>query len=506
MMTVVAPDQPVERRRIGDAMRSNVVVRAALRWVFLAVITVFAYWHTLAALAIEFRVPTLVTYIPAAVVLSLMAAVGIGLRQGDELPIYDRQTDVIVGVIVLILAVCFQALLTPRYQSTYLLLHLDLLSLWLFLLGGAIMLFGLRPVARYRWMWFLLLSIFPAPYRLVVLSLGVSRLSVGVVTLLIAVVAAAIAVGRTPRRALAGAAIAAVVGIALLAGLTVFFPEASPIVYQWVPSIGCVFVTGVIMYVDYRRRWHSLRPLNRPVNPLTAPAVARAAIFVALVGLLVHFVPVPSVHPRPGPTVSGLNTSPPLIVTDGWRQTSITPFDVVDVYGPGSVAARQNLEQTEGDIRFDKDARPRKVVADVIATPRPMTLDVYGVILDYDVVGDRFSAPEPVALPHGVTGQLQTIVDDRRFLTYNRLLWRWNNGSSAQQVSLLSVDNHEPDAYFPAPELVLWRNLNSFVTVLLRGNSVTEDLTPVFKDRDLLVECATSLINAQVAPTERAVG
>ena len=56
----------------------------------------------------------------------------------------------------------------------------------------------------------------------------------------------------------------------------------------------------------------------------------------------------------------------------------------------------------------------------------------------------------------------------------------------------------EPDAQFPSPQPTVIRNLNTFITVLFRGNSVVTDLEPQFKDKDLLIDCATDLINAQV--------
>ncbi|MCK5756845.1 MAG: hypothetical protein KAH46_29490, partial [Mycobacterium sp.] len=105
---------------------------------------------------------------------------------------------------------------------------------------------------------------------------------------------------------------------------------------------------------------------------------------------------------------------------------------------------------------------------------------------------------QEIPLPHGVTGYLQTVVDDTSYLTFNRLTWEWNNGTTTQRVTIVSVDNHEPDAQFPSPQPTVIRNLNTFITVLFRGNSVVTDLEPQFKDKDLLIDCATDLINAQV--------
>lgn len=44
-----------------------------------------------------------------------------------------------------------------------------------------------------------------------------------------------------------------------------------------------------------------------------------------------------------------------------------------------------------------------------------------------------------------------------------------------------------------------WQVAEGMLTLLLRGNAVTEDQDPQFKDRELLTECANALIDTQVA-------
>ena len=147
-------------------------VRIAARWVLLVALTVFAYWDTVTALGIEMTQHTVVTYVPAAATLCLLAAIGVTLRHDDEPPIYDRDTDFIVATVVLLLSLSFQGLLNRRYLPAYLVTHIDVLSLLMFFFGGCVLLFGLRPVLRYRWVWLLSLSLFPLPYRVAVVTLG----------------------------------------------------------------------------------------------------------------------------------------------------------------------------------------------------------------------------------------------------------------------------------------------------------------------------------------------
>ena len=71
-------------------------------------------------------------------------------------------------------------------------------------------------------------------------------------------------------------------------------------------------------------------------------------------------------------------------------------------------------------------------------------------------------------------------------------------------VSLLSVDDHEPDVVFPQPQVTTVSNLGILATILLRGNLVVEDLEPSFKDRDLLVGLAGGLIETNLAQAAEA--
>mgnify|MGYP002653467520 CR=1 FL=1 len=74
----------------------------------------------------------------------------------------------------------------------------------------------------------------------------------------------------------------------------------------------------------------------------------------------------------------------------------------------------------------------------------------------------------------------------------------WNNGNRTQQVMLWAVDNHEPEAYFPEPRITILANMNSLMTILLRGNSVLLDTDPQLKDEALLIGLAGELIRAQL--------
>ena len=491
------PPPPVKSARVPITP-----LRVIARLAAVIGLAIFAFWDTFAAIGVELAAHTLLTYLPAAAVLCIVAAIGVTLRHDDEPPIYDRDTDFIVGGVVLLISIAFVVLLNRRYLPGYLVTHVDILGLLLFLFGGCVLAFGLRPAMRYRWVWLLSLSLFPLPYRVAVIMLGGNRISAGAVMLILATAATAIAVGRTRRSALGGAAISAGLGAVLLAVVAIVEPEARFLVYQWIPAVTCTVTTGVIYYIGRRQGTGTLRPFpHRGLNPLTAPRFPRAMILLVAASVLLHVVGAPTVRADAGITVPGLRTAPPMIVPAGWQQVDATGLLPSVSYGWHAVRSRQLIEQREGQARFDYQSRPRRVAVDTIETALPLTLDIYLPAMHYDLNGSRVSRPLEVPLSGGATGELQTLVDDRNNLTYNRLVWRWNNGFRTQQVTLFSVDNHEKTASFPKFLRFrdTWRISNGMVTLLLRGNATTEDLDPVFKDRDLLVECANALIDTQLA-------
>ncbi|WP_157226434.1 hypothetical protein [Gordonia soli] len=448
----------------------------------------------------------LMVYLPLVFVLAGVAALGIALRVGRELPIHDRQADAIVGGLLLIIAVVTQGLLNPRYSNVYLLLHLDLLSLWVFILAGSVLMFGLRPTGRYWQAWVILLTMFPFPPRLLILIFGGSTVAAGLVVLVVAVVAAATATARSSRRALTGALLAALVGLTVLAILHVGFPGAPRAVYIWLPSVAAPVIAGLIMYHDSSRTGLVTRRMfDRLDRPLATSTARRPAIVLLLVGAAVHFIQVPTFAVQPAVEIPHLQIGRPLTVPPQWREVSVREYDWARrVYGTDGLMYRQELVALDGNPAWDRANRPRKIVADTISTNRPILFSVYPVNVVYNLVGDRFSDDVPIDLDHGVQGRLSTLVDDSALLTYTRMTWWWGDGARAQGIQLLSVDDHQAGAVFPQPELTTVANVNSVLSVLFRGNAIAQDRDPNFKDRDLIVTAANQIIDAQVEAAGRA--
>ena len=149
--TVQTPPPPVERE--PWLHRLHPVYRLILRWGYIAVLTVFAFHASLRSVVETTRSGGLGGYVWVVPVAAILAAIGVARRKRTELPIHDRQTDVIVGTMGLVLALLLHGVLLQRYALYFNLLRLDLVAMWTFVLSASVALFGLRPVIRFAWVW-----------------------------------------------------------------------------------------------------------------------------------------------------------------------------------------------------------------------------------------------------------------------------------------------------------------------------------------------------------------
>ncbi|MDT5012652.1 MAG: hypothetical protein QOH57_4269, partial [Mycobacterium sp.] len=407
----------------------------------------------------------------------------------------------IVGTMGLVLALLFQAVLLPRFGLYFHLLRLDLVAMWLFVVSASIVLFGLRPVARFAWVWGLLLGVFSLPYYLVVVLFGGGKFAAGAATLLIAGVGTGIAGGPTLRRGFVGSMSAWVVGFAVLITIAVVFPDSPVRIYQQVPALTAICVVTVLMYFRARRGVPK-RVLDRKVEPLAAHQVWAAVPLVVMVTFCLAVVGLPvaaGTTVNSGTDAGNLIAGRPLVAPPGWDTAGSRNYQWVErFYGDNAVLVRQQLTAVTPDPRFDKLSRPRTVVVDSIVSERPLSFDVYPTRVLYDLTGARLSPARSVDLGHGVTGEMVSVVDDTLLITWNSLRFVWGDGDRAQLVSIFTVDNHEPGAPFPQPSDSMVSTLRTLFTLLFRGNAVLDARAPTIKDLELLTEFGRALVGAQL--------
>ncbi|MDI9915070.1 hypothetical protein [Rhodococcus sp. IEGM 1379] len=479
--------------------RSGIVPRLAVRWLMIAAATVFAFWPTWNYLWQSTVNGTAIGYVFVLPLLCLIAAVGIDLRRGPELPIHDRETDKIVGGIGLIVAIGMQALLMPRFAANYELMHIDVLAAWIFVWASAVLMFGLRPVNRYWVIWIVPMILAPLNYRTLATELGGTRFDYSIIMVLVASAATTIAVSRTWRRGFIGFIASTILGTTLVYYLIRAYPTAPLFAVQLLPAVGSALLVGGLFYF-YERRGQSWKPFDRPLRKPSTATSNWTILVVFGAAILLFLTPLPAGNSAPvavGPPPTSID--PRLIVPAGWHQTSTSEYDWPKRYfGSTSVLTRQTIEADTPDPSWDSQMRPRTVQIDVVQVRRPATLAVYPSNATYDLQNARVSPTVKVDLGRGVVAEMYTIVDDALLLTWSNLSFVWTRGdNAAQRVSLITVDNHEPDAYFPEPKPSMASNAANTLAVLLRGRTATEDNESQYKDLGMLEAVGRLIVEGQ---------
>ncbi|MGX9789949.1 hypothetical protein [Mycobacterium sp. MMS18-G62] len=474
--------------------------RLIVRWTAIAAVTGVVFRESFYSIGLTAHREGIGGYVWTVPTVAVLVAVGITRRHRTELPIHDRQTDIIVGTMGLVLALLIQLVLLQRYALYFHLLRLDLLAMWLFVLCTCIVMFGLRPVARFAWAWGMMFMVFALPYYLMVIFLGGTKFSAGAANLVIAGVGAGIATGRTMRRGLMGSIAAWIVGFAVLGTISVFFTDAPIVVYQEVPPVTAVIVVGLVMFLGSRRGMPK-RVLDRKVEPLAVKQIWSSLPLVIAIAIPLAFVHLPkdvTTAPITRSAPAQLSPGQPLVAPPGWSTVQRQNYrDMKRLYGDKAVLVRQWMTALNADARFDKLARARTVVVDSLVSERPFSFEVYPDRVLYGLTSARISQPRDVDLDMGVTARMISVVDDDLLVTWNSLQFTWGDGQIAQRVTIFAVDNHDPGAPFPEPSADIMSSVRTLITLLFRGNAVLNQRIPSFKDADLLTEFGRALIAAQ---------
>lgn len=425
--------------------RVGAVAEPAARGALLLALVVVAFWTTWGRVAHEIALGAGSGVVFVAPLGGLLTVIVLAWRRRPELPIHDRQSDKIVGTIVLAIALMNQWLLVPRFARAYVQLHVDVLAAWAFLLAGCIFVFGLRRTGRYWATWLVLVVASPAAIRLAIYLLGGGRWAQ------VAVVATVVLVGPV---------------VVLVRRIR----EGPP---------------------SQRVRWSG--------PAVTAREAWRSFPVLLLVGLLLWLAPLPDgAQDRlsQGPTTSA---GPGQVIPAGWTEQSSeeSPW-APRMFGPSATMYRQFIRADEPRADWDELMRPRQAAVQTLTVSDTGLLDVYPLEMIYDLSNARVGDAHPVDLGHGVTGQFRTVVDDDRLLTWSLLTFTWTRSSDrVQWVSVLTVDDHEYDAEFPVAVHAARSTFERMLSLLLRGTASITATDPQYKDLEMLAELGTNLVEAQ---------
>lgn len=404
-----------------------------------------AFWSTWTRVVQETAVGAGSLMLFAAPLGGLLIVIALGWRGHPELPIHDRQSDKIIGTVILVIALMNQWLLVPRYAGAYVLLHIDVMAAWAYLLAGCIFVFGLRRTGR----------LWPAWLLLAVASLGLMRLAVYLF-------------GGGP------------------------WAEALVLVFVVVAGPAVVVIRAILRgRPEARSRW---------TGPAVTPREAwRSMPLLVAVGLVLWLAPLPAgaqdqLEPGP-PETSG----PGQVVPAGWTERSVQEYPWAPrMFGRSATLERQLLRADTPRADWDMLNRPRQAVVQTLTVTDPGLLDVYPLEMTYDLTDARVGKPSPVDLGHGITGRYRTVVDDERLLTWSLLTFTWARPDEHyQRVSVLTVDDHEHDAWFPEPVHATGSTFGRLLSLLLRGSASTTAYDPQPKDLEMLTELGTELVEAQ---------
>lgn len=501
-MTVEAeavPDDPPEPERVRRSYYDlHPTYRLTFRWLYIGALTGLAFHSTLANLAMVARQGAIASYVWMVPAAAILAAIGVARRGRTELPIHDRQTDVIIGTMGLVFALLLHAVLLQRYAMYFYLLRLDLVAMWMFVSSCAVVLFGLRPVMRFWRVWVLLLAVFPLWFYITVILLGGTKFAAGTTTLIIAASATGIATGRTYRRGILGGLATWVVGLVVLGVMLLVVPDWPFLAFVEIPALSAIAVSGVLFFL-YARRGAPKRVLDRKVEPLASRQVWAGVPLVLLVAVALALVKLPGPVSSPAVRFDDISFSVVPSEPPGWHTEDERTYTWVQrLHGPNATLNRQVMVANVGNPAWDKLSRPRTVVVDTLTTYRPFSLNVYPSKVLYSVERSRLSKPRTIDLGYGITGELVSVVDDDVLVTWNMLQWSWRNADTAQRVLLIAVDNHDDGAPFPQPSGGLVSTLNTLFTVLFRGNSAVADQDPSFKDAGMLTEIARAMVTSRM--------
>ncbi|HEX8508383.1 MAG TPA: hypothetical protein VF635_02635, partial [Propionibacteriaceae bacterium] len=464
--------------------RYRTLLTLAARWLVVLVTTALAFHRTLDSVADDIAAGTL-SYVLVVPLFALLAVAAHERHGYTTVAIHDRETDFIVGGIIVVMSLAAVMLLGPQLAGVYFLWRVDLLMLVSFTFGSSVLLFGLRPTVRHRYAWLVLTLLWPLPMRLAVFTLGQGHLATSAALQLV-VVLVLLLYARRPanwRRAVLTVALAAGLGLAALVVIDVDqHPDR-----QMLPAVLAAAV-GVASWALER---HSTRPFVQPV--VAAPRAALSVLVVAAVAGATFIAAPPSADSVIRPEgITATVARPEQLVPSGWVFSGEEEFtsSAGRYFGPDATFYRYRLHATGpsgGKDAVDAKGLRRDLVVDVLTSSQPRSFALYPVVTTYPTGTLELSPASRVALGHGLVGQLYSAVDSDRQLTWSMLTFSWQLPAPlaialppkrgplvlSQRVTVMSVDDHRPDAPFPGPSNALADSVRAALSQVVRGSART---------------------------------
>jgi exosortase/archaeosortase family protein len=136
----------------------------------LVAVTVIAYSYSLTTLVQLADLNSPLAYVSLVPIMALILA-GVHSRPSQPEPsIHDRQTDYIIGVPLMLAALCINLFLPSKLSAMFWVWRIDLLTLPFFVAGAVAVIFGLRVLWRQKVAVAFLLLAWPYPYTSVLLG------------------------------------------------------------------------------------------------------------------------------------------------------------------------------------------------------------------------------------------------------------------------------------------------------------------------------------------------
>jgi hypothetical protein len=470
--------------------------RLLARLVLVVVLSLLAFHHSVGSLLRSVATGSVLAYVLAVPVFAGLATAAGTRRTGGRLASTVRPFDVLLGSLLCLAALGPSRLLGPGLSGVYAVWRVDLLMLWLFLLGATVLSFGLRQVVRSWSSWAVLLLLWPFPVR--VANTAVSGPTGGML-LLSLVVLAVVAHGHRrddpPRWQVLGSSAGAAALVLALSGLGTH-PQRS----AW-PALAAAVVAVV---------WWAGGSRPSPVGPVPEHRVRGTVpilVGLALIGL-VTLPPAPRPAPLSVPTGITTLSVGPLEVPGFTRTGTSLPVGQQRYFGYASTWQRVHLRQGGPGA---PSADGRNLVVDVISTPRPQALELYPVVTTYPM-GTLSATPDAeVDLGHGVAGQLFRAEDARRRIAYTLLTFSWRlpvdmsivggyvgpPAPLTQRITLIAVDDQREGAAFPEPGNATLDGISAAVESVGTPQRVRAG-SDLLTDEQLLDGTARALVHQQL--------